>query len=46
MAIFGYKKKLAEADTEFQRQTKLFEAVQSDRNTFRKLLVEAQVRQH
>jgi hypothetical protein len=43
VAISDYKKKLAEADTKFQTQQNLFETVQSDRNYFRKLLLEAQV---
>lgn len=45
VSIVDYKKKIAEADTKFHTQQKLFEAVRSDRNTFRKLLLEAQVRQ-
>jgi hypothetical protein len=43
VTISDYKKKLAEADTKFQTQQNLFETVQSDRNYFRKLLLEAQV---
>ncbi|XP_033609267.1 cilia- and flagella-associated protein 58 [Cryptotermes secundus] len=42
VSIVDYKKKIEEADTKFHTQQKLFEAVQSDRNTFRKLLLEAQ----
>jgi hypothetical protein len=45
VSIDDYKKKTAEADTKFHTQQRLFEAVRSDRNIFRKLLLEAQVRQ-
>ncbi|XP_021922803.1 cilia- and flagella-associated protein 58-like isoform X3 [Zootermopsis nevadensis] len=41
-AIFDHKKKISEADTKFKIQENLFEAVQNDRNTFRKMLLEAQ----
>ncbi|KAJ4450717.1 hypothetical protein ANN_02147 [Periplaneta americana] len=42
VAIFDYKKKLAEADTKLRMQQNLFEAVRSDRNAFSKQLIEAQ----
>jgi hypothetical protein len=42
-AIFNYKKKIAETDIKFQVQENQIEAIQSERNTFRKKLLEAQV---
>jgi hypothetical protein len=45
VSIDDYKKKTAEADTRFHTQQKLFDSVRSDRNAFRKLLLEAEVRQ-
>jgi len=45
MAISDYKKKKTEIDTNFRVQQNLCEAVQRDRNTLNKQLLQAQVKQ-
>jgi FtsZ-binding cell division protein ZapB len=46
MAISDYKKKITEADTSFRMQQNLYEAIQRDRNTLNKQLLQAQVKQY
>lgn len=43
--IFDYEKKISEADTKIHIQQKRFEALESDKITVEKMLLEAQVRQ-
>jgi FtsZ-binding cell division protein ZapB len=45
MTISDYKKKIAAADNSFRMQQNRCEAVQRDRNTFNKQLLQAQVNQ-
>jgi len=43
--IFDYEKKISEADTKIRMQQKCFEALENDKITLEKMLLEAQVRQ-
>ena len=43
--IFDYEKKISEADTKIRMQQKRFEALENDKITLEKMLLEAQVRQ-
>lgn len=43
--IFDYEKKISEADTKIHMQQKRFEALENDKITLEKVLLEAQVRQ-
>lgn len=43
--IFDYEKKISEADTKIHMQQKRFEALENDKITLEKMLLEAQVRQ-
>lgn len=46
MAIFEYKKKIAESETKLKQQQNLNEAVRADRNLYSKNLIESQVHPH